>query len=188
MTEVGGVKDEAIWSYLWEKVFWRQSWLTCGEKYSSPKTKTPFSWFLFPRALRGVQKWEWQRALHLVPTGSEKQNLSERASWLGVAQWPHRHPRLRACQSVTVCWAAAPVVRQEFTPFWWLSHCFSDSQNESFKVWIQSVLLCFRSWSASLHQACHICSSVFCLQVRPGNLLIVLLGEIFRTGASKFTI
>lgn len=46
--------------------------------------------------------------------GSEKQILFQRASWLGVAQWPHRHLPLRVCQSVTVCWSVAPVVRQEF--------------------------------------------------------------------------
>lgn len=76
-----------------------------------------------------------------VPVGSEKQNLSQRASWPGVAQCPRRHPRLRSCQSVTVCWAAAPVVRQRFTLFRWLYVCFSDSQNESVKLWIQSLLL-----------------------------------------------
>lgn len=38
------------------------------------------------------------------PVDLEKQILSRRASWLGVAQWPHRHLGLRVCQSFTVCW------------------------------------------------------------------------------------
>lgn len=43
--------------------------------------------------------------LYFPPWALKKQILSRRASWLGVAQWPHRHLGLRVCQSVTVCWS-----------------------------------------------------------------------------------
>lgn len=173
-----GVKEETIWSYLWEKLSLKLSWLTCG-KNTGHQNKTPVLIPLCARPERAIDRG-MAGSSSLFPRGVGKTDpvSVSQLAWCGaVTASPSSAQSVSQSQSagLQLQWSG----RSSFFSgvFVWMFFWRPDNPFNSETSVSASSVFPIQGCDSALNWSHHRSSGSSCLQVRPVSLVIVLLAQ-----------